>query len=227
MAEHEMQVPYTYTLPQQFVEDKEVPTRWRVWAVINGFFIGGQYCWASNEWLAKKVKSHKDTVSQAVKELEEMNIIKCVRRARGRDIYPMIGANAYQWSASTPISDRHQRLSISYSVKSEKEITSADEPRIERVSSEENPKPSAKPKYPHSKEVFALWASAPKNWVLNTTQLRAAENLYEEQGIEEIKAALEYIEKHRHEDFFPQIASPYDLDSKWDKLSAFYDKKHA
>lgn len=223
-----MYVPYTYTLPQQFVEDKEVPTRWRVWAIINGFFIGGQYCWASNEWIANKVKSHKDTVSQAVKELEKMNIIKCVRRARGRDIYPMIGAHAYQWSASTPTSDRHQRLSISYSGKSKNELSSADEPREVYIPSEDSEKkPSAKQKYPHSKEVFALWGAFPKNWLLNTTQLRAAENLYEEQGIEEIKSALEYIEKHKHEDFFPQIDSPYELDSKWAKLSAFYDKRHA
>lgn len=104
--------------------------------------------------------------------------------------------------------------------------TSAEEPREVRVYSEETEKPPAKQKYPHSKEVFALWPSAPKNWALNTTQLRAAENLYEEQGIEEIKGALDFIEKHKSEDFFPQISSPYDLDSKWAKLSAFYDKKH-
>lgn len=93
--------------------------------------------------------------------------------------------------------------------------------------SEESKKPRAKPKYPHSKEVFALWPSAPKNWALNTTQLRAAENLYEEHGIEEITSALLYIKNHKDEEFCPQISTPYDLDSKWLKLEAFYDKKHA
>lgn len=107
--------PYTYSLPEQFLEDSSVPARWRVWAVINGFFINGGYCWASNGWIAERIKSHKDTVSQAVKELEDKKIIRCVRGARSRNIYPMIGTNAYQWSAPTPISDRHQRLSNSVS----------------------------------------------------------------------------------------------------------------
>lgn len=117
-----MKQPYTYTLPEEFIKDQSVPARWRVWAVINGFFITGQKCWASNEWIAEKIGSHKDTASQAVKELEELGIIRCDRGARSRDIYPMIGDNAYQWSASAPISDRHQRLSNSVS-NSVREIT--------------------------------------------------------------------------------------------------------
>lgn len=88
-------------------------------------------------------------------------------------------------------------------------------------------KKSPPKKYPHSKEVFGLWGKYPRNWELNTTQLRAAENLFEEQGLEEIRAALEYWNKHKDEDFCPQVPTPYDLDSKWLKLSAFYDKKHA
>lgn len=118
--------PFTYTLPEQFLTDQAVPTRWRVWAVINGFFISGQKCWASNEWIGEKVGAHKDTVSQAVKELESLKIIRCERGARSRSIFPMIGDSAYQWSASAPISDRHQRLSISVSNSvSEKSVAKA------------------------------------------------------------------------------------------------------
>ena len=102
----------------------------------------------------------------------------------------------------------------------------ATAPQIEIVS-EVSEKKSAPKKYPHSKEVFGLWGKYPRNWELNTTQLRAAENLFEEQGLEEIRAALEYWNKHKDEDFCPQVPTPYDLDSKWLKLSAFYDKKHA
>lgn len=106
----------------------------------------------------------------------------------------------------------------------------ANAPRIEvRTEAEEDTKPKKPAKYPHSKEVFGLWGKYPKNWLLNTTQLRAAENLYEERGMEDIAAAIKWYNKHKNDDFCPQITSPYDLDSKWEKLGAFYDnlKKYA
>ncbi len=217
-------------MPEAFICDKEVPTRWRVWAVINGFFIGGQVCWASNEWIAEKVNSHKDTVSQAVKELENNKIIRCERGARSRRIYPMIGINAYQWSAPTPTSDRHRRLSNSVS-NSEKEFTSESKIReVTYVSDEElGKKPSKTAKYPHHLEIFALWGKYPKNWLLNNTQKQAAENLYEERGIEAVRDAIEWYEdmkeKQKDNPHFYLMTSPWDLDSKWDKLESFSNKK--
>ncbi len=59
-------------MPEAFAKDQDVPARWRIWAVINGFFINRKKCWASNEWLGEQINAHKDTVSQGVKELEEM-----------------------------------------------------------------------------------------------------------------------------------------------------------
>lgn len=219
LKEEELQIPYTYTLPQQFIEDKEVPTRWRVWAVINGFFIAGQYCWASNEWLAKKVKSHKDTVSQAVKELEGMDIIHCKRGARSREIYPMIGINAYQWSARTPISDRHQRLSISVS-NSEKNTSAT---RIERVppSEESEQRPARAPaKYPHAKEVSSWFPNAEPSWLMNTTELKHMELLYL-RGKQKVISILSFIETHKEEEYFPKVTKPSDLERKWEDIKAY------
>lgn len=111
--------PYVYTLPEQFLTDTSVPIRWRVWAVINGFFVSGQKCWASNEWLGEKVKAHKDSVSQAIKELENMKMLSCERTRRTRLISPgtsEIGGTTYHTKAPTPILDRRQRLSISDSI---------------------------------------------------------------------------------------------------------------
>lgn len=81
-------------------------------------------------------------------------------------------------------------------------------------------------KYPNAKQVFHLWGKYPAHWVNNATQLRAAENLYAEQGLEDIASALKYIKAHQDEEFFPQITSPWELDTKWDKLEAYF-KKHA
>lgn len=92
---------------------------------------------------------------------------------------------------------------------------------------EETTRAKKPPKYPNAKQVFACWGKYPKNWELNTTQCRAAENLFAEQGLEDIQSAVDFWKKHKDEDFCPQIPTPYDLDSKWAKLEAFYDKKHA
>ena len=108
-----MRQPYTYTMPEQFLTDSAVPARWRVWAILNGFFLNKMKFWGSNDWIGEKIGAHKDTISQAIKELEELNYIKCERTRRSRiviDIRTEIGDNAYLRPVLAPISDRRQRL---------------------------------------------------------------------------------------------------------------------
>lgn len=100
-------------------------------------------------------------------------------------------------------------------------------PQVLEVPEEEKSQRVSTKKYSNAKQVFALWGKYPKNWDLNTTQLRAAENLFEEQeSLEEISEALRFAQEHKDDDFCPQISSPYDLDSKWKKLDTYYDKIH-
>lgn len=89
---------------------------------------------------------------------------------------------------------------------------------------EENAKPKSKPKYPNAKQVFALWGKYPKNWELNTTQLRAAENLFEERTLEDIESAIKWYADLKHLDRCYDVSTPYDLDSKWDKWEQFIEK---
>lgn len=83
-------------------------------------------------------------------------------------------------------------------------------------------------KYPNAKIVFRLWPGRPMNWNINRYQLQAAENLFLERGMESLKDAIEWYDdmykKWKHDKFFPVVNSPFDLDSKWDKLEAFNDK---
>lgn len=91
------------------------------------------------------------------------------------------------------------------------------------IGKEERPKRESKAKYPHSKEVFSLWGKYPANWNMNTTQCRAAENLYTERGVEEVANALKWYDDLKGKDFCPKIHTPYDLDSKWAKLEDFVE----
>lgn len=69
----------------------------------------------------------------------------------------------------------------------------------------------------------------PLNWKNNKTEIQAAKNLLQERGVQEIKDALEWYEdmerRFGSDEYFPRVKSPWDLDTKWEKLED-YNKKH-
>lgn len=221
-----MKQPYIYTLPEQFLHDQSVPARWRVWAVINGFFVSGKTCWASNEWLGVQIKSHKDTVSQAVSELEDLGLMTCKRTARTRLISPadpMIGTDAYLRSVSTPISDRHQRLSTSDS-NSDNIPSVAEAPRVVIISEREE-REKIPARFPHSKEVFGWFIHPQPSWLSNKTERAHAEMLWN-RGEKDVRGILLFLEKNKGHEFCPQVTSPTDLERKWPAILAFAKKNN-
>lgn len=81
-------------------------------------------------------------------------------------------------------------------------------------------------KYPHSKEVFALFGEKyPSHWVVNKTQRAAAERLFE-LGIEKVRKAITFCREYADEPFFPEVHTPYDLESKWQKIAAWKKKNN-
>lgn len=221
-----MKQPYVYTLPEQFLEDKSVPMRWKLYALINGFWIAGLEVFASNAFFAEKLKCTERHIQNCLEDLEKDKVLRRVGVSQQRRIVPwgtnpeFVGGRTGSSKWDEP-SVRHNSDSNSDSLNS---VANAPQVKDIPIDLEESPAKVSKAKYPHSKEVFALWGSYPKNWLLNTTQLRAAENLYEEQGIEEIQNALKWYEDVKNRDFCPKILSPYDLDSKWAKLEDFIEK---
>jgi hypothetical protein len=77
----------------------------------------------------------------------------------------------------------------------------------------------------HAQDVFRVFREVldiyPLNWRVNRTQRLAADNLYEERGLDAVRNALRFYKEHKDNEFCPTIASPYDLDSKWEKLRHF------
>jgi len=78
-----------------------------------------------------------------------------------------------------------------------------------------------KPEKVPIKEIFALFGKYPANWTVNKSQRKATENLYNERGMAKIKSALKFYREHKDDKFCPEILSPWDLDSKWQKLISF------
>jgi hypothetical protein len=109
----------------------------------------------------------------------------------------------------------------------EKNINSSEDKssRFEIVKSSEEEKPPKVKKDTSYLKLYELWGKYPANWKLNRTQMAAAKNLLTEHGLEDCREALAFAAKFKDDPFCPQITSPYDLDSKWDKLAAFSLKR--
>lgn len=220
-----MKQPYIYTLPEQFIKDASVPTRWRVWAVINGFFVGGKTCWASNDWIGEQISAHKDTVSQAIKELEDMGLMTCKRTARTRlisPVDPMIGTTAYLRSVPPPISDRHHRLSTS--VSNSVNTSSVAEPRVEVVENEDKP-PTKNSRSKEKRQVFSFFSKRSEPWMQHTTQKSAALRLYD-RGLDKLKRGLDIMRENESDQFCPKAYTPWEYEQKLPKLKAYAKKNN-
>lgn len=225
-----MKQPHIYTMPESFLQDQSVPARWRVLGIINGFLLNDQKFWGSNEWLGKQIKAHKDTVSQAIKELEEQGFIVCRRTRRKRVVQKPgseIGTNAYLRPTPTPISDRRQRLSISVSNSDSNSCEPSVAP-IEVVSDSEIERKVPKGKSFDPTPVFDAFVEVlgvdKLPWIRNKTQRMAAENLLKRFKITKITSALRYVKEHEDDPRMYTILTPWELDNKWAHLLKHKEK---
>ena len=79
---------YIYTMPGSFMEDKDVPTRWRLYGYLNSFFINGKPVYASNDYLATQLEVSDRSIQNAIKELEGLGLVHCTRTKTSRIINP-------------------------------------------------------------------------------------------------------------------------------------------
>lgn len=122
--------------------------------------------------------------------------------------------------------DRLGEVSVSKDINTSVAIAPQElEIKEEKEADEEGIVKKSPPKYPNAKKVFALWGKYPKNWDLNTTQLRAAENLFEERELDEIENAVKWYSDLKDREFCPQVSTPYELDSKWSKFEKFVNEQ--
>jgi len=75
------------------------------------------------------------------------------------------------------------------------------------------------------REIFDLWGKYPLSWRTNRSMIQAAKNLLASRSRQDLVDALDFAKKHANDGFCPQILSPWDLDSKWEKLVAYSLKK--
>lgn len=97
----------------------------------------------------------------------------------------------------------------------------------EDIQVEPDYKPKEK-KQRHYKEVYEIFKCVgiySIDWIKNTTEQTAGDNLYTEKGLEQVEKALQLYKEYKDEEFCPLIYSPSSLMRKWKPLLAFKKKK--
>lgn len=193
-------------------------------------------CFPSRTTIARNSGCSVKTVDRAIEGLVECGFLKKLKRVENgknlTNIYQiMLLENGGRDSQSlgsvreSPGVGTHSRTELNpVLTESTEDISAAREVVI--TEEEENPKSKRMntAKYPHHKEIFALWGKVPLAWTNNNTQKQAAENLYAERTIEEIQDAIKWYADLKHLDRCYDVSTPYDLDSKWAKFEKFVEK---
>lgn len=77
-------------------------------------------------------------------------------------------------------------------------------------------------------EVFTVFRDVtgyfPAYWARNKTIRQSADSLHLDHGIDKIRRALLYYMENKDLPFCPEIVTPFDLETKWKKLSNFKKK---
>lgn len=77
-----------YTMPQQFIDDPNVALKWKLYAHLNGYWIGGKTVYARNDTLAKTFKKSERAIQSALSELEQIGLITRDIKGLSRYILP-------------------------------------------------------------------------------------------------------------------------------------------
>lgn len=100
--------PFIYTLPEQFIEDKSVPLHWKLYTIVNGFWISGRPVFASNTYFAEKLRCTERNVQLCLAKLEEMGLLERIGQSQNRTIVPAGGRTAASWGGEATVRGRDE-----------------------------------------------------------------------------------------------------------------------
>lgn len=185
-------------------------------------------CWPSFQHIADTAGMSRTSAVESIKVLEDAGFIERTKRGRKDGSQT---SNEYQICLnfrppSTPgdlgvvrqatTNDNHYEQQ---SLTSETKVSQESDFSIETVDDNGDPyTPRWGKKDTSYREVFELWGKYPKSWERNTTQIKAAKALKKEREWEQVKKAVQFYLDNSEKPFTPNVSTPYDLDTKWEKL---------
>lgn len=75
-------------MPEGFLQDESIGVKWKLYAIINGFWIGGKTCFGGNEFFAAKLGVSERQIRNGLSQLEEDGYIERVITGNLRVIRP-------------------------------------------------------------------------------------------------------------------------------------------
>lgn len=134
-----------YTMPEAFMEDTSVPIQWRLYGLVNGFWVNSLPVYASNKFFAEKLKCSERHISSCFEQLEKMGLI--TRHIQGyKRLILQGGLNPEFRGGGTPSSVKGElpvQPNASSNASSINAAEAADSPlRIEKTDAEGNTRPS-------------------------------------------------------------------------------------
>lgn len=207
-----------YTMPQQFIDDANVALKWKLYAYLNGFWIGGKTVYARNDTLAKEFNKSERAIQFALGELEELGLITRNIKGLSRFILPGgIPKEGRSPASPTHEAQLHQRDEAQLHHTSD--IISDIKLVAERDLEREEKKP--KPKYNNARVAFDWLPNRQKSWDRDLTQLECGLLLYE-RGEEAVRKFVAYVKNHEDDEGFNWVfVKPSDYERKWEDIKAY------
>lgn len=221
---------YRYTMPQGFMDDPSVPVKWRLYGIINGFWLSGKSCYGGNKFFSEKLGVGERQIRSALSQLQEEKLLRREVHGTSRNILPYgsvreaevgVPPGGSGASGEAEVGVPH----ISDSNSDNKPGALEDELRFVTVTeSDEERAPRKKPKYPNARTVSRWFRNPDPAWLISTTEQKCLELIYE-WGEEKAKKRIAYAERNIKEDGFPiPYVTPYMIANNVKQLAAYAER---
>jgi len=226
-----------YTLPEAFINDESVPVKWRLYGIINGFWVNGLTVYAANKYFCDKLGCAERTVSYALAELEKDNLVKREVIGHHRTIFPggvisedpamglQGGSNGV---AGDPAMGLQPNASSNASniLAEETSESSSEGEDVKYVQTDEDGNEYKKRVNKTTKEMQAVFDIFSDNlerkvWKMREIERKSAQALYDEHGVEELRKRYNIIRKYRNDPMCPKIYKPSDMLAKMVNMETY------
>lgn len=215
-------------MPQGFMDDKSVPVKWRLYGVVNGFWLSGRSCYGGNPYFAELLGVSERQIRNAFAELEVDKLLRRVIKGTTRTVVPYslitveaevgVPHSGSGSSGEAEVGVPHISDSIADSLSGAFE----DELRVEKESNSESPSRFKPAKYPHALEVFTWFPNPQPSWKAQKSVMEReyGEYLYI-RGETAVRGILAFCVQYGDMEFFPAWQSPSKLEKNWVAIQAF------
>jgi hypothetical protein len=75
-------------MPESFMKDPNVSAKWKLYGIINGFWLNRKTVYASNQYFSKEIGCSERAIISALGELESAGMIRRNIQGHNREIFP-------------------------------------------------------------------------------------------------------------------------------------------